>query len=687
MIYKLRTVDVWDTLIRRTCNPETVKLATALHVFLRFPHSLGVGLSNHWHLYEKRIEIERIMAREAEATGYDGEYEFIAVFRRWLETILRYPLSQDLDGIAKEIAENELRFEIINTFPDDGIIDFLASHPAEKTLYLSDFYMTSAMVDRILAHHGLNTLFPQGVVSCDVMLNKRSGRLFKYIQQMQNVGSNEHIHIGDNEYSDVEIPRQLGVTAIHYLPEADHRARIERDALFSSRDVLFTHMAESARQAAGSLGNRNDDAKAAFQLGLQAAPLFIGYMLFIAERSVIDNVEKLYFFTREGEFFYRLFDVLFPDGKYVGHDLPPRIVLAVSRYATLAASLNAVTLDEFNRIFTIGWQQRFSTLFEILGIDPCDFQPLLRRLNLSLEEIILYPQNDPRIAELLDDPAFSSAVSANLAKKKVLIRRYLEQQGYVPGKKVGVVDIGWRGSIQDNLARIAPECKTVGYYIGLWSYIVDHQLPNTIKHAFGLDRRYEQYPKSFEAYQPLELLCNSPNGSVVGYRNKDGMVFPLREINEEENAIFNDFILQFQNGVVYATKLQGPLLMSHAVMSQEMRDMGLSIWEKIVSRPIEQLVKAYCATPEHDVFGYGDYFKRGQAPSITHILAAIVSNRRRHEVIQYIRRTQWTEALHGLSIGRFHKFILVCIFFLAHQYRRRIILRKKAANRVVKKSQ
>nr|VFK39507.1 MAG: Haloacid dehalogenase-like hydrolase [Candidatus Kentron sp. SD]VFK44544.1 MAG: Haloacid dehalogenase-like hydrolase [Candidatus Kentron sp. SD] len=276
-MYKLRTVDVWDTLIRRACHPETVKLATALHVFLRFHHSLEGTLSSHWDLHDKRIEIERIMAHEAEVIGHDGEYKLTAVFRRWLATILRHPLPCNTDDIAKEIAEHELRFEMANTFPDDSIIDFLANYPAEKTLYLSDFHMTSAMVDHLLAHHGLDTLFPKGLLSCDVMLKKCSGRLFEYIQKNHDVDSRMNISIS------AKIPQQLGITAIHYLPEASHRKRGKKDTLFSSREVLFTHMTKLARETAGNFSNRNDDAKATFQLGLQAAPLLIGYALFIAD--------------------------------------------------------------------------------------------------------------------------------------------------------------------------------------------------------------------------------------------------------------------------------------------------------------------------------------------------------------------------------------------------------------------
>ena len=33
-MFKIKTLDVWDTLIRRSCHPEFLKLGTARHVFL-----------------------------------------------------------------------------------------------------------------------------------------------------------------------------------------------------------------------------------------------------------------------------------------------------------------------------------------------------------------------------------------------------------------------------------------------------------------------------------------------------------------------------------------------------------------------------------------------------------------------------------------------------------------------------
>ena len=668
-----------DTLIRRTCHPEAVKLATAQHVFLRFYHTLKPDFSTHWHVYEKRTEIERHMAQRAEQAGHDGEYELIDVFQHWLESILvyPYPFSFHLEEVAKDVAENELRFEILHTFPDDDLMGFIKDYPAEKTFYLSDFYMSSSLLNRLLRHHGLQAFLPEGLVSCDVMLNKRSGRLFKHLHSIHGVTPDAHVHIGDNPFSDVEMPRQLGIKALHYLPQAGHQARISREALFSSRNTLFAHLMGLAQtQEDHPELKQNKDAKAAFELGLQAASLFTGFALFIAEQAIMDGVESLFFFTREGEFFARLFKVIFPDGVYNGHKLPPYSVLAVSRQATFSPSLKEVSLAEFNRIWALNWQQNLSTLFKILGVDPEDFEPLLADLSLSLEEMIVRPQDDQRIASLLDDPKFSSAVLTKRDEKQQLLKAYLQQEGILGKKKIGCVDIGWRGSIQDNLAHLIPECETVGYYLALRRFINVQPL-NAVKRAFGPDQREGTYADFFETFEPLELLCNSPYGSVIDYRKENGHIAPVRETNSVENALIERFTQYFQDGVTHAAQCQRPLLISHAVMSSEMRDMALNIWKGISSNPVDQLVEAYYAAPQHDVFGYGDFFERDRVPSLTHIAMALLSKSKRHEVIQFIRRTQWRSALSGLKTGWFHKFILWILFSLAHQYKRWFILRRK----------
>lgn len=609
------------------------------------------------------------MAEAAEAVGEDGEYELTAVLQRWLEVVLAQPHPMRLDEIAREIAELELAFEIANTFPDKEIVQFIAAYPAEKTLYLSDFYMGSAMLDRLLAHHGLDAIVADGLVSCDLMLNKRSGRLFRHVHALYGVSPADHVHIGDNPYADVERPRSIGINAVSYLPEQPHLDRGTREATFASRNALFAQLHASTLQAGEKASETlASHEAAAFQVGLQAAPLFIGFALFIAERAVMDAPDRLFFFTREGEFFHRLYTTLFPEGAHAGHRLPPASVLCVSRQATFAASLEAVTISELGRVWSLNSQQKLSTLFAILDIDIDMLAPLLDELGLSADELIVNPGQDPRILALFSNPQFLTEARASAASRREHLTAYLGQNGVEPGRKLGFIDIGWRGTIQDNIARVLKDNDTVGYYLALRSFL-NEQPPNTSKFAFGPDERIESNMDFFETFEPLELLCNSSEGSVSGYRQEGDSIVPIREINQRENAVIDQFTRHFQEGVIAAAKIQQPLLQCHSVHSAELRDTALKVWKKLATRPPKQLLEAYYAAPQHDLFGFGGFFDRGQAPSLGMLAQALFRRKQRELVVQYVKRTQWTAALRLLKVGVLNRWALGVVFWLAHRYK------------------
>src|SRR5438034_41271 len=54
---------------------------------------------------------------------------------------------------------------------------------------------------------------------------------------------------------------------------------------------------------------------------------------------------------------------------------------------------------------------------------------------------------------LLDDEQFQARVRARAAQARTRLHGYLAQQGFFDSARVGLVDVGWSGSIQDCLQR------------------------------------------------------------------------------------------------------------------------------------------------------------------------------------------------------------------------------------------
>ena len=674
-MYQLCTVDVWDTLLRRRCHPEAIKLAVAQHVLMRCHQDLLPEMQDQWTLYRSRLDAELAIAQYSRQAGKDDEYELKDVFSYWIKAACPDMAADCVESLVVELRDHELQVEIQNTCPDQGILSFLKEHPAERVLYLSDFYMSSDLLDVLLAHHGFDSLLSGGIVSCDIGLNKRSGNLFRYVQEHEGVPANAHIHIGDNQHSDVEMPMRLGIKGVLYKPQEAHSERTATNSLFASRTALFSHVLEKLNyKLEVQTSKDNETARGMFLLGAQSAPLFIGFALFIAEQARLDRLDRLYFLTREGLFFLRVFQALFPENRHSGLTLPTPEILAVSRIATFLASIRSVNIEELNRIWRLNSQQKVSTLLNILDFEPQEATPFLGRYELQLDTVLHSPHEDQRLNALLSDTAFNDAVMKKVARRQELLADYLVQKG-VTGNRIGIVDIGWRGTIQDNLAFIHSDAHWNGYYIALRKFL-NPQPDNTEKHAYVLDERWDAEKHLFESFEPLELLCNCAMGSIISYaRDSEGWITPLEDTAQEEASLIEDYVNHFQDGVAFATTHWAPFLSSHVVSAQEMRPLALRVWQRINDTPPSELIEAYYASPQHDLFGVGGLFDRGAVPSLGTIFLGVVSRSKRREVIHYIRRTQWSAALEGLQIGLIHKAVLSVVFRAAKLYKRFILMR------------
>jgi FMN phosphatase YigB (HAD superfamily) len=670
-MFELRTVDVWDTLLRRDCHPECIKLATARYLSMTAARNLKPGLQDMWSLYEARLDAEKIRANDSRQRGDDDEYEIVEVLRTWLEIAWQGSFDPLMPAA---LAEYELSVEIARTYRDPDILEFLAKYPAEKTIFLSDFYMDSKMLGRLLAAHQLDELVPSGISSCDVNRNKRSGNLFHHVQSTLKIASDKHVHIGDNEWSDVDSPGKLGIQAVRFLPSAEHEKRVAREHLFSSRQALFSHIRGLCKEKSLGLSTKGGSDEA-FYLGVEAAPLFIGFAVWIAEQAVLRNFDKIIFLTREGEFFHAVHSAIFADGLFAGIKLPESSIFPVSRISTFSASLGRGDFEEVSRAWSIFGVQRVSALFAMLDVPTDDFSATLKELGLRVDEVVQNPSSDARLRALFAKPKFFEAVIASVQRNKVLLKDLLAAHGIVDGMNVGVVDIGWRGTIQDNIALAAPAINFHGMYLGLRSFVNPQPL-NVTKSAYGPHEEIESdLNKLFEVFSAMEMVCSSPNGSVIGYSRDDGKVLPVREISSDENVAYFEFSHRFQQGVLFSAGQWTPYLNAYVVSAMELRESAMKVWEGFRRSPPNILAEVFMQTPQHDAFGFGEVFSRNNFPSLTTIFLSPFNKKRRREIFSFVRRVQWTAAVESAKeLGWFHRKTLSLVFFLANHLK---ILRMK----------
>ena len=114
-----------------------------------------------------------------------------------------------------KIKEIELELKYLSKRYSGYELYAMAKHLNKKIIITSDMYLSKKVILSALEKNGY-TDFDAIFISSEVNLTKYSGHLFKHIQKIY--AGKRILHGGDNYYSDVEMPRKLGIEAFH-LPK------------------------------------------------------------------------------------------------------------------------------------------------------------------------------------------------------------------------------------------------------------------------------------------------------------------------------------------------------------------------------------------------------------------------------------------------------------------------------------
>ena len=685
MTAKLLSLDVWDTLLRRRTHPEAIKRAACQYIYWRVRTILRQHITSAEIIYQMRLAIESRLGKKSRQTGRDDEYELTDVLRHMMLAILpeNSVTHSEFHRLIGEFYQYEIDLEIEHTYPDPMIENFITDYPAEKTIFLSDFYLNSTSLQKIMAEHGLHRLVPMGFSSVDLGINKRSGKLFRHVQQYFNLADGEYIHIGDNAWSDYRVPNKIGITAILYQPKPLHQKRLQHEAIFTDKASFLAHWRGATETeyapptAPISPELTATDYKEIWSLGVASAPLWVGLCAWIAEQALVHKLERIFFLTREGEFFYQIYRALLPDNRLNHQILPKAEILGISRQASFAASLTSLNMTEMNRSWSLHKVQNLRGFFALFGLDPENFSEILVEFNLNIDSNIANPMNDQNFANFINHPVMQTQANQAIARQKALLIDYARQCGINSGDKIGLVDIGWRGGIMDNLTCILPDTKFYGLFLGLRRYICV-QSQNGQKFAYGLNENLGDSVRLFESFAALEALCQARAGSVIGYERVGDKIQLRRPVTSEEQTAYDRFTLAYQDGVIAAAQIASKLLPDYAMASQDLKPAALAIWRQLQSSPPRRLASEILSLPQHDIFGLGDVFRMADVPSMSIIILSPFMASKRHALWQFIRRAQWSSAIFAhREISWPHRILLFLVFKAANWLKILLIWRRR----------
>jgi predicted HAD superfamily hydrolase len=314
-----------------------------------------------------------------------------------------------------------------------------------RVVISSDMYLCSNSLHEILRANNFDpNRFEKTFVSSESRLSKNKGSLFDLISSECAVSPSQVFHIGDHLHSDVKMPRSKGVTAFHYS-QADKTTEIihEREDFVKRSEPAIS--LNSLRFIGYNLRSHiKPEENQAYQIGAHTiGPALTLYADWVVRECRSRGISHVLCLMREGSLLSTMVQRAAAHLKYP---------LTASR---LYASRAALRLASLGRPTVMAVLERTSKR------GGASLSDLFKIFEIPDHMMALFPKEDPSAPT--NPLAFASMICGNrefvsLIEKVSAARRktalsYLHRV-LNGSKRVGLIDLGFRGTIQHFLMQI-----------------------------------------------------------------------------------------------------------------------------------------------------------------------------------------------------------------------------------------
>lgn len=497
--------DYFDTLVVRDVEPEHTKRLAANLLSRVMKNSISGP-----ELYGIRQELERKICEENAASGRDLDFNlalFSEEYFQFLQSHKKGPLIDwELETFIRLVLDIELSVEQRVQIPCVETIRVLQELKNNKvtTVLLSDFYLPGSHFNLMLKSHDLKDLFDHVYISADHGMTKGSGRLYGKVSEDLSCSPEQMIMIGDNPHADIKMAHEKGVWPIHVQNPA------QRQFYESFRNNNQNDESEVEQKFGKCMTGSRPFPEMGFSLWLFIHRLF---------QQLLENKTKnVFFFSKEGEFLKALFD-RFQDDLY-GHTIISSHYLLVSRKATFLASLRPLEKETFSRLFNHYRDISLRDFLLSLNIEERAAKTICDDEGLDYETRRDDLRNHPEFNTLMQSGNFQHVYEELRCRQRENFLQYLDSYGVDYAREgMTIVDVGWKGSIQDNLFYILEEqVDFQGYYVG--SLIATERKENNRKQGLLFDDQPTPTP-FFNVYNNnrslYEMMLGASHGSADGY--------------------------------------------------------------------------------------------------------------------------------------------------------------------------
>lgn len=273
-------------------------------------------------------------------------------------------------------------------------------------------------------------------------------------------------------------------------------------------------------------------------------PFLLGFTRWLNSEILQHKINKVFFFARDGYMMEKAF-------KLVNHESVYEKYVYFSRKSIRQALLHrCIDYTDSLRYISATIYISFGGLLEYYGFDESERIRLAKSYSLDLQHDfeVNHLAANIRVKKIYDD--LREEINKKSREQDVLLLKYIKQNDI--NGEVGIVDIGWQGSMQYYLETFfavhSLDVQLTGYYVGI--------LPKKIllgkTYGFLYDMNNKKLRKKVLCFSGgLERMFQSLEGSTYGYKEVSGKIQPILNTFEyADNPEIQAYIIEIQKGAL-----------------------------------------------------------------------------------------------------------------------------------------
>lgn len=441
----LYSFDIFDTLIARsTLQPIGVfwyvqeKIAGSTEIFPQYLRDnyfkIRPWCEKDAREYYKKSQLYR--------NSDKLEISFSQIFEHMKKI---YHLTEEQTALLKEW---ELEAEYRTSIPVEENINLLKELDAkgEKVVLISDMYLPAEFIKRLLKKADPVLERIPLFLSSECGYQKTTKRLFLEVYHSLDYHYGQWIHYGDNQHADINMPGQLGITAV--------KIPVKKFNKYENTMINFINTYDAFQVGRMLLDTRigtdeiTDVEMFAFR---QVSFYFVPYVNWVIRHAMEHGIECLYFISRDGHHLKRIADVIIEEKRY---PVKTKYIYGSRKVWRIPSQMETVD-EEF-------WSE-FGNF-----VDIADYEHLLAAAALTEDEFarmfpsLMYLKHEKEISsETLGmlretfraSEEYRSYLLSIAKERRVIVEKYLRQEIDFK-EKYAFVEFWARGYMQTCLARI-----------------------------------------------------------------------------------------------------------------------------------------------------------------------------------------------------------------------------------------